>query len=108
VSQSGRVTVSMKPALLKRVDRAAKTLGYNRSEFVSMALDAFLQDGEDFVKVAADPVVMRAMLGAFNKPGVLSAMGRALGEDLDPKQVQLFLAAADPSKRTRPGNRGAG
>jgi hypothetical protein len=98
--QYTKISMSMRPALLKRVDRAAETLQLTRSEFLQRVVESYLDESELQVKALADPVVRAAFLQAMMTPGVPKAMAAALGEELSPdQQQQLFEMLGSPAKK---------
>lgn len=91
------VTMSIPPALLRKLDRLAKIQGVSRSALVVELLHGAVAEADDLVKVMANDRVRNAMLGALAKPGVVRAIAQALGHELEPadgqKVLQFFKAA---------------
>jgi len=85
------MTVSLDGKLFARIDQAAEAMKISRSEWVQMACEDALQQGRDFIKVMSDRVVRDAMFNAFAQPGVVAAIGRAMGETVTASKSQRVL-----------------
>ena len=84
------VTVSMDPALLKRVQRVSDRLGVPRSQFICSCIIDALDESEMQAKLLGDKKVMGAFHKAMSSPGVMSSLARAMGEEItDKQQTQL-------------------
>lgn len=91
------VTLSMPPALVKRLDRLAKLQEVNRSALACDLLGAALREGEDLARVLANDKVRAALLNAMMQPGILQAMAQTMGHELsksERQQVFQFFQAA--------------
>lgn len=86
-----KVSLSIDEALLKRVDALAETLGTSRSACMCDLMRDALDEAEAQAKVIGDPVVMGAYLQAMQQPGVVAALARAMGEQIDEKKTQQVL-----------------
>jgi hypothetical protein len=101
------ITLSMKPELVQRLDNLADAQSLSRSQLVEQFIMRQLEQEEQNVKVLANPAVMRAMMQAFSDPAVLKGFAAAVGEQLEPQQLELFhrsltninAAASDAMKR---------
>lgn len=86
-----RVTITIDPALIRRVERAAKKIGSNRSAFIESAVRESIADAEGIANILGDDVSRRAFLSALAQPGIVQSIGRSMGEQLNQEQVQQIL-----------------
>jgi hypothetical protein len=93
--------VSFSKSLLKRVNRAAKACGMDRSRFIASAVEEYLNQGEAILTAMGSPIVRDAMLRAFSAPGVLREVGRSLGHELTEAERQQVLGFMKPKKEGR-------
>lgn len=104
-----RISLSIPPALLPRIDKAARALEMSRSEFVSRTLDGALHDGEAMLAVMADERARTVMLEAFTRPGVMGAVAAAIGQELseaDRQRVLSFMRPQSPNTEAAPRRSG--
>lgn len=85
------LSASVDANMLRRLTAAANRLGISRSQLVDEVLADFLESADVQVRMIGNPRVMRAFTEAMSQPGVLAAMSRALGQDLDDQQRQAVL-----------------
>lgn len=91
---SGRrqhMTVTLEASTLRRVTKAAAGLDINRSQFVEAALLDYLERAELEAKFVMNPRVMKAFAEAFSKPGVMSALAKAIGHEVNEAERQAVL-----------------
>ena len=72
-----RVTVSLGKNDLKHVDRAAKALGMNRSEFFRDALKLMIEHSRSTQHLLSDQKAMKAIGQAFAEPETWNALLKA-------------------------------
>jgi hypothetical protein len=103
--------------LVKRIDGIAAAQNASRSAVIERLLIDSLNEQEDWIRMATDPVVAPAIFGALSQPGVLRAMSAAMREQLSDDQLDLFSKAmhtmqlqmkkpGKPSKRQKPPTKG--
>lgn len=105
--QKRRITLTLDPALVKRVDRMAKATRESRSAVVEDLLRDGLEDQEMFVKAMGNPLLRESLGRAFASKDVLRQMAAVIGDDLGDDQLELFTRMMDgfaspSSNRKRP------
>jgi hypothetical protein len=99
--QVARISLSMRPDLVPRIDKAARALDMSRSEFIARTVEAALEEGSAILSVLADNRARAAMFDAFSRPGVMGAVAAAMGQELgdaDRQRVLSFMRPQSPSK----------
>lgn len=86
-----RVTISISRGLLQRVDAEAERLEVNRSAFITAALEDYMESTVSQMKFFRSPGIMRAMVDAFSKPGVMAAVAKSIGTEISEDQRQAVL-----------------
>lgn len=86
------LTVTVDPALFRRIDAAATKIGQTRSAFVEALLRGALAEAEGVAGVLANPKVMQVFYGALAQPGVLDAIVNGLGDKLSREEQQQLMA----------------
>lgn len=94
---TARVTISVPPGVLKRIDTAARALSMSRSEFISNVMDDHLAEGQAIIGALSDDRIRNAFHEAFTRPGVLKALTSEMGQELSDSQRQKFLQFIKPS-----------
>lgn len=90
-----RITITMLPDILHRVDRIAKAQGFSRSEYLErMTRDALARD-EVTVKAMTNPTIMAAFARAIGQEQVLKSLAGVLGDELADDQLKLFTDAVE-------------
>lgn len=85
-----RVTITIAPDVLRRVDRVSKALRNNRSQWIENACKAELDQAELFVKISQQPELMRTMMSTFGDPKVMRQMAAAVSDEVTDEQMKLF------------------
>lgn len=96
--RTARVTITMTPATLKRIDAAARAFNLSRSEFISRTMDDQLAQGDAIISAMSDDRIRTAFHEAFTRPGVLKALTSEIGQELTDSQRQKFLQFIKPSE----------
>lgn len=86
-----RMSVTVDPVLLRKVTKAAKTLGISRSEFVEKGLVEVLQSKQAIVALMENEMLRKTFLNTFSDVSVLREVARVMGQNLDDKQLSLFM-----------------
>ena len=84
------ISLRLPADLLTRVDQIAGAKGESRTASIERLIRDGIDDEENFVRMATDPVVGPAIFGAFAKPEVVRALMQALRQDLTDEQLDLF------------------
>ena len=85
-----RITATISPRLVCKIITTAKRLDMLRSAFIEAVLEAYLDEAELQAKLLGDRKVMNAFAQAMSAPGVMSAMAKAMGDEIsDDQQMQL-------------------
>jgi hypothetical protein len=94
-------------ALLKRADVAAEKLGMSRSQFFQEMVRRGLDEAEGAASLVRDPIVTRAFASALSVPGVMQSLAKALGDELNQKEVQRVLSFMSTAPKSPERRRGA-
>lgn len=79
---STKFAISMPPATMKRVDRAAKRLGMTRSRYIATVLDCVARRERDAaISAAVDRVLAELGEQDLATPNLLAAAGRHEGSE---------------------------
>lgn len=98
------LTVTVDPALHRRIDAAAAKIGQNRSAFVESLLRGALAEADGVSGFLANPKMLQAFYGALAQPGVLDAIVQGLGQKLtrdETQQVLAFMSTGSPKSPKR-------
>jgi predicted transcriptional regulator len=102
-----RVTMTLRPELVKRVDRLAKQMGESRSRMAASLLFDALDQQEMAIRATGDPVLMNAVARVMTEPGMMRAVFSGLRSELTEDQFQLFSryteSVAAAVQQQRPG-----
>jgi hypothetical protein len=93
--------------VLKRADVAAEKLGMSRSQFFQEMARRGLAEAEGAASVVHDPIVTRALASALSVPGVMQSLAKALGDELNQKEVQRVLSFMSTAPKSPGRRRGA-
>ncbi len=101
------LTVTVDPALFRRIDAAAVKIGQTRSAFVESLLRGALAEADGVSGVLANPKLLQVFYGALAQPGVLDAITASFGQKLSRDEMQQMLsfmssgAPKSPKRRSR-------
>lgn len=103
-----RVTICMDGAILRRIDRVARSTGMSRSRWIEGQLVDAVTSEETAIQVVTDPVLGPAIMGVFADRGVVTRMVEVMKGELSSKQIELFQErleslAGKPSKMAKHG-----
>ncbi len=84
------VTISLENSLCKRIDAIARSQDISRSSCIERLCRDGVEQTEFMVKAMSDPLLSKAFSQAFSTPGVVTSMVDAIGEKLNPSQLELF------------------
>jgi hypothetical protein len=85
------VTFSLSPLVIRKLDRAAKVAGLSRSALAEHLMLDGLTQGDAMFAAMSNENVRKAFSVALSTPGVLSAIGASLGQELTERDRQLVL-----------------
>src|SRR5690349_7950213 len=85
-----KVSITLTPATARRVDRLGKMAGVGRSAMIEQLVVDSIEQTENVVKAATDPVLMNALAKVLTEPGMLGAMMSSLRTEVGDDQLQLF------------------
>lgn len=94
-----KVTISIDPEILGRVDRLAIAQRISRSQLMERACIDLLEASEGLVKALANPLIRDALLGAFKDREVLRQMAASMGQKLSDRQLDLFAKGLEAAGR---------
>lgn len=87
-THKARISASISMPLAKRATAVASKLNISRSALIEHALEDFLNEAELHAKLLGDQKVMGAFSKAMSAPGVMSAMAKAMSEEITDDQQQ--------------------
>ena len=102
MARKDKTSIALPEALIKRLDRVAKSAGQSRSEMIRELIEDGLGHQEDMIKVTSDPVLMGAFGKVFSDPGVLRALMSGLRSELNEDQLQLFQKRVEAVQSVEP------
>ena len=85
-----RVTLTLDAAVVKRVDRVARSTKQSRSAVVEGLLRDGVDDQELFVKAMTDPTLRATFGQIFGSRDFLRQMVNVMGQDVSEDQLKLF------------------
>lgn len=104
-----QVSVALDRDLLAKIDRIAAALNQSRSQTLHDLLADVIESAEQQAKLISNPTVMSAFQKALSAPGVLAAMGKAMGEELDAKKagevLDFFKEVSTPKASKKKGKK---
>lgn len=90
-----RISITIEPKLVRRLDRLAKSSKLSRSELIEQLCRDGMEDQEMMVKAFTNPVLVEAFGKAFANRDVLRAMTSTMGDELEDDQLELFTATME-------------
>ena len=81
-----KISISIDPELLERIDRVAEARGESRSATIEAVLKGGVETQEEFLRDLENPI-WRAVYGTVLKPSVAMAIAKVVGEGLSPKEA---------------------
>lgn len=95
---SSRISITLPPPVLKKIDAAAEALSMNRSAFIAAVMQDHLAQGDAMINALGDDRIRNAFHQAFTRPGVLQALVSEMGQELTKSQRQEFLRFLKPDR----------
>jgi predicted transcriptional regulator len=89
------MSATVDPDLLIRLEAVADALSLNRSQMLEQLVRDGIEEQETYARALSNPLIARALGLAIGQPGVLKAMAAAMGEELQPEQLDLFKRAIE-------------
>lgn len=86
-----QISIKLDGETLARADKASAVLGWSRSALIERAIERYLQNLDSMVdEMSHENTVTAAVMDRIvSDPGLLRAVAKGIGADLDPKTVSL-------------------
>lgn len=106
VDKKMRISLTIDPAVVKRINRVAKAQKKSRSAWIETACQDQLGQAEMFVKMTQQPELVQAFGRAFGDPSVMRQMAEVMGQELTDDQLEMFTSAMDKLVEGQPKRKG--
>lgn len=100
-----RITVTVDPDLVERIDRIAELRDTSRSRIFEILLEVGVQEEERTMKTLGNPVIGPIVQGVLDHPKLVQMIAAAIGEKLSPEEYAKWQEAGPAVKKIR-GNIG--
>lgn len=99
--QKDRITVTLTPELVDRIDRLADLRDVSRSRLMERLLELAVEDEEKSLEHLASPVLGPIVQGIMEHPKIIAMIAKAIGERMDPEEIAQWEKAAPKIRKTR-------
>ena len=99
--QKERITVTLDPDLLARIDRLAELRDESRSRMMERLLDYGVEDEEKLMASLATPLLGSIVQSIVDHPKIVAALAQAIGERLTPEEYLRWQEAGPRLRHTR-------
>lgn len=99
--QKERITITMDPDLVARIDRLAEIREFSRSRLIEILLTTAVEDNEAALEQLASPVLGLVVQSVMEHPKLVAMIAKAIGEKIDPKKYAELELAATKVRRAR-------
>ncbi len=99
--QKDRITVTLDPDLVARIDRLAELRDHSRSKLMELLLEIAVEEEEAAMKTLGSPVVGTVVQSIMDHPKLLKTIASLIGERLTPDEVKKWQEDAPKIRRTR-------
>ena len=99
--QKERITVTLSPELVARIDRLAELRDHSRSKMMEKLLDVAVEEEEQTIKQLASPVLGPIVQSIMDHPKLINALAKVIGQQLDPEEYVRWQEAAPKIRQTR-------
>lgn len=101
MSNKERITITIDPETLARVDRLARLRDASRSKVIENLLDMGIEEAEATMNKLASPLIGPIVQSIMDHPKLVSMLATAIGEKLDPEEIAQWEAAAPKVRAAR-------
>ncbi len=99
--QKERITVTLDPDLVTRIDRLASLRDHSRSKLMELLLEIAVEEEEAAMKTLGSPVVGAVVQSIMDHPKILKTIAVMVGDRLTPEEVKKWQEDAPKIRRTR-------
>ena len=99
--QKERITVTLSPGLVARIDRLAELRDHSRSKMMELLLDVAVEGEEQMMEQLASPVLGPIVQSIMDHPKLLGTLAKLIGDQLSPEEYAQWQDAAPKIRRTR-------
>jgi len=101
MSNKERITITIDPETLARVDRIAELRDASRSKVIESLLDIGVEEAEATMKQIASPVIGPIVQSIMDHPKLVSMLASVIGEKLDPDEIAQWEEMAPKVRAAR-------
>lgn len=87
MSNKERITITIDPETLARVDRLAELRDISRSKLIETLLDLGVEEAESTMDKLASPMIGPIVQSVLDHPKLVSMLASVIGEKLSPEEI---------------------
>lgn len=99
--QKERITVTLDPDLVARIDRLAEFRDHSRSKVMESLLLVGVEETEKTLELAASPVLGPIVQSIMDHPKLIAMIAKTIGEKLDPEELAKWQEAGPALRKVR-------
>lgn len=99
--QKERITVTLDPDLVARLDRLAEVLDQSRSRLMERLLDTAVEEEEQLMDKLASPVIGPIVQSIIDHPKLMATLAKLIGEQMSPEEVLRWQDASPKVRAAR-------
>ncbi len=99
--QKERITVTLDPSLIDRIDRIAQLRDISRSKLFETLLELGVDTEEENLEQLASPILGPIVQSIMDHPKLIAAIAQAIGQRLDPDELLRWQKTGPKIRRTR-------
>lgn len=99
--QKERVTVTLDPDLVARLDRLAEVLDQSRSRLMERLLETAVEEEEQLMDKLASPVIGPIVQSIIDHPKLIATLAKLIGDQMTPEEVQRWQEASPKVRAAR-------
>lgn len=99
--QKERITVTLDPNLVSRIDRLAEIRDQSRSKVMESLLEMAVEDTEETLDKVASPLLGPIIQSIVDHPKIIAMIAKTIGEKLDPEEFAKWQELGPKLRHTR-------
>ena len=99
--QKERITVTLDPNIVARIDRLAEFRDQSRSKTMESLLELAVEEAERTLDIAASPVIGPIVQSIMDHPKLVAMIAKTIGEKLDPEELERLQDAGPRLRKAR-------
>lgn len=99
--QKDRVTITLDPDLLARIDRLADLRGWSRSRMMERQFRTAVEEDERTMDHLASPIIEPIVQSIIDHPRLMATLVRLIGDKLSPDEYAKWVEAEPQVRRAR-------